>query len=406
MLPLVPSAAEPLYSPTWGFRMDLPEEYTLNGGDSKNQFSFSSSLGTFLDLTVYTGKASVEALADELEKKLSNRGEKKPFDYNGKRALFMELRFPKPGERNSFYTGWALCIELEPPPSEAKSPAQNPLLFAMAYGPGGDEFTSLHLSSLDSFSTGEGNRLFPGPWTSFKYPRGKWVLYDLAGTGEKAYFREGDEEASQALVDREFEVLKRYISSPRWQEAWKRFYRAIYRDAFDRLANASFILERKWNVPALDGPDTEAKDDKEEKTPSTAEADKALGSRDAEARFIAERALQWVQGFDYERDLLGSDFVNLISAARDGRGDCDSRAMLWAIVLEHTGISTAIMVSREYSHAMGLADLEGPGARFPMKDEKGAEKKWLVAETTAAVALGLIGENVSEIDKWLGIEFE
>jgi hypothetical protein len=156
----------------------------------------------------------------------------------------------------------------------------------------------------------------------------------------------------------------------------------------------------------LDGPDTGAAAEETEKKPSTAEADRALGPRDAEARLIAEGALKWVQSFKYERDLMGSDFVNLISAAREGRGDCDSRAMLWAIILEHAGIPAAIMVSREFGHAMGLADIPGEGARFPMKREDGGgEIKWLVAETTAEVPLGLIGEGVSEISKWLGIVF-
>jgi hypothetical protein len=98
---------------------------------------------------------------------------------------------------------------------------------------------------------------------------------------------------------------------------------------------------------------------------------------------------------------MGSDFVNLVSAAAEGKGDCDSRSMLWAIVLAQADIPAAIMVSREYSHAMGLADLAGTGARF---DAEG--KKWLVAETTAKVSLGLIGKEVSDIESWIGVVFE
>jgi len=59
------------------------------------------------------------------------------------------------------------------------------------------------------------------------------------------------------------------------------------------------------------------------------------------------------------------------------------------------------MVSREYSHAMGLADLPGSGARFELDGTK-----FLVAETTAKVSIGLIGENVSETENWLGIILE
>jgi hypothetical protein len=120
-----------------------------------------------------------------------------------------------------------------------------------------------------------------------------------------------------------------------------------------------------------------------------------------ENRDLAEQALNWIQGFTYERDLMGSDFVNLISAVQEGRGDCDSRAMLWALILNQADIPAAIMISAELGHAMGLADLPGPGARFETDG-----KKWLVAETPAAVALGLIAEDYSEIRKWMGIVFE
>jgi hypothetical protein len=75
--------------------------------------------------------------------------------------------------------------------------------------------------------------------------------------------------------------------------------------------------------------------------------------------------------------------------------------MLWAIVVRQAGIPSAIMVSRYYGHAMGLAELPGPGARFPVDGQR-----LLVAETTANVPIGLIGETVSEIEHWLGILFE
>jgi hypothetical protein len=65
------------------------------------------------------------------------------------------------------------------------------------------------------------------------------------------------------------------------------------------------------------------------------------------------------------------------------------------------------MVSQDYSHAMGLADLTGAGARFKMDGMKGIDGKgWLVAETTAQVPLGLIARENSDIDGWLGILLE
>ena len=103
----------------------------------------------------------------------------------------------------------------------------------------------------------------------------------------------------------------------------------------------------------------------------------------------------------YERNFQGSDFLNLVTGITEGRGDCDSRAMLWAILLAHIDIRAAMMVSRHYGHAMGLTDLSGTGARF---DHLGIQ--WLVAETTANVDIGLIAQDVSDPQFWLGVIFE
>jgi hypothetical protein len=307
----------------------------------------------------------------------------------------MELNFT---QGRASVTGWALFLELETQvPSATKSMAnEKAYLAALAYGPSRPELQSLHLSVLDSIEGGAGDYRMPGAMTEFFYPRGKWITAKLANSKEEARFRENDAAAAQSVVEREFNVMKFYLSSPRWQEAWKRFYRAIFKDSFYRLEHAAFLLERNWNNSVL-GPSGEG---------IKPEEVERLGKRSAEAVNIAARALEWVQGFTYERDLMGSDFVNLITAAQEGRGDCDSRAVLWAVILAQSYIPSGIMVSREYSHAMGIGDLEGQGARLPMKDDNGKEIRWLVAETTAKVALGLIGETVSEVDKWLGITFE
>jgi hypothetical protein len=163
----------------------------------------------------------------------------------------------------------------------------------------------------------------------------------------------------------------------------------IRRDSWERLADALFQLERSWNAETLFG--------KSGETPES--PDPAAPGLDDHA--LAARALSYVQDFRYERNLVGSDFVNLVSALTEGRGDCDSRALLWALFLAQANIPAGIMVSRDYGHAMGIADIGGPGARFPF-----ADRQYLVAETTVKVDLGLIGRNVSETGKWLGVMFD
>jgi hypothetical protein len=67
------------------------------------------------------------------------------------------------------------------------------------------------------------------------------------------------------------------------------------------------------------------------------------------------------------------------------------------LILSQANIPSGIMVSRQYGHAMGLADLSGPGARF---------QGFLVAETTAFVPLGLIDESMSDAQHWIDVIFD
>jgi hypothetical protein len=384
--------AEPLVSTAWGFSIDLPECYEFSGGDGRNRFSFrvpegaSAPQGAAVDIVVYPGGTytSVEALAEDVQKRLGSQGEISLFVYRDRQAAVMELEFTMPGTgqrpgnngRRESLSGWGLCTELE-----KKDKGPPPLFTALAYGPAGKEILkTLAVSALDSVAPARQDERAPGPMTEFAFPREAPRQVILANTRASARIDEIDAQAAQTLADREFEVLRHCSETSRWKEAWIRFYRVIHRDAWDRLADAAFALERSWHA-------AQAGTDKD-------------GLNSEAGRKITAQALSWVQSFTYERDLMGSDFVNPVSAALEGRGDCDSRAILWAVILGHANIPAAIMVSREYRHAMGLADISGPGARFELDNIK-----WLVAETTAQVSLGLIASGNADPAKWIGITF-
>ncbi|MDR2484810.1 MAG: hypothetical protein LBD55_05400 [Treponema sp.] len=279
----------PLASSSWGFQIDPPEGYRYAGGDGKDRFSFQSPEGANFDIAIYPGNSypSVKALAEDVQRRLKNQGETGDFVYRDKQAVLLELRFLGSGGLSE---GWGLCIELDGLEDTANQ--GKPLFLALAYGPLGREgMQTLHFSALDSIAPTPSDRHAPGPVTEYQYPRGERQTVSPAGLNAEALIYEYDREAAQALVNREFQVLRRYAASPLWREAWTRFYRAIYRDSFDRLANIAFALERYWNVPSL------------------------------ETRDFAGKVLSWVQNFAYERDLTGSDFVNPVSAALEGRGD-------------------------------------------------------------------------------------
>ncbi len=371
-------SADQLVSPTWGFSLDLPEGYGLIEGDGRNRFSFASDAGGRVDLFVYPADrfSSLDEVARRTESGLKARMESSAFSYRDKEAVLMSLEFETGGEPMA---GWGLCVQLGPPAGTAAG--KRPLLLALAYGPAGAEgLDGFHRSALDSIAPTAADRLAPGPLSVFAYPAEGRETVRIAGLGAEATIDAIDAEAAKALVDREFAVLTRYTDSPLWKEAWGRFYRFIYRDSYERLADISLSAERALSRSEGERPTG---------------ADKAAENAE---RLVAGRVLAWVQGFSYERDLMGSDFVDLVTAATEGSGDCDSRALLFAVVLMHAGIDAAIMVSRDYKHAMGLVAAEGSGARFEF-----GERKWLVAETTAKVPLGLIGKNSADASKWLGV---
>ena len=366
----------PIHSHTWGFSIDLPLSYEFIGGNGRDRFSFANTEGANFDLVVYHAEdggpapyASLQDLVQDVQRRLNNSGGTDSFQFRGREAFVIELLFSlsDAGGRAHAMSGWAIALELGYGHS-----GQRPMLLALAYGPAEKEdLIVFHLSALNSIAPEEKDMLAPGPITEFLYPRLTRVRAPVFGLGLEAEIFAEDAEAAQSLIDREALLLRRYANAHNWQEAWQRFYRMIFRDSYYRLANAAFQIERKLNTP------------------------------DGEDRGFAERLLRWVQTFKYERDFEGSDFVNLVSAATEGRGDCDSRAMLWALILRKANIPSGIMVSRYYSHAMGLADLPGTGARFEVNG-----RGFLVAETTADVSIGLIDQEKSARDHWLGIIFE
>ena len=357
--------AESFYSPTWGFSMDLPEGYEYVEGNGKDRFSFSGPSEVKFDLIVYNNTyKSIKELADDANRRLGNSGSADFFTYREKEAALIELKF---GE----YAGWALCVPLSP-----SSGASGAMLLALSYSPvSGIDMNLFHMSALDSVNPADEDRYYPGPIMDYAYPRGELKQVQLAQTGASAMIRENDAEAAQALIEREFNILVNYMETPFLKEAWIRYYRFICRDSFDRVTEAAVAL-----VNIFGG-----------NTAASSEA----------KREFAQTALTFVQGFEYERNFEGSDFTNLVTAVIEGRGDCDSRAMLWAIILVHAEIQAAMMISPEHGHAMGLADIAGAGARFEAN-----ETKWLVAETTAKVDIGLIEQEMSDPEAWIGIIFD
>jgi len=358
------SFAESMYSPTWGFYIDLPEGYELADGDARDRFSFIGPSGAVFDIAVYYGRyAGIREMVSDVNKRIGNKGDVDFFRYNNRQAAVIKLTF----EKND---GLAFAVELD------KNNGQQPILLALAYGPSTEKALEMfHISALDSICPSQAERRYPGPLIDYSYPRGGQKKVVIQPGNINVTIRENDAEASQVFIEREFQLLQNYVNSQKWQDAWVRYYRSIYRDSYDRISNAASVIVRSWGGPPSSG--------------------------DAEKRAFAQRTLKLVQSYKYERTQKGSDFLNLVTAITEGRGDCDSRAMICAILLSKAEMHAAMMISRQYSHAMGLVDVGGNGARFESHGTK-----WLVAETTADVDIGLIAQDVSDPAYWLGVVFD
>jgi hypothetical protein len=166
----------------------------------------------------------VEDLAKDTARRIGNKGETSFFDYRTRKAALMKLNFTAGGAARE---GWGLCVELEVKPGSRQG--SGPLLLALAYGPAGKaELELLHLSALDSIAPSAAERRYCGPVTEFFWPRGELQKVSLrdgpAGLPKvEAMIAENDAKGAQALVDREFTLLRRYERSPLWKKAWIRF---------------------------------------------------------------------------------------------------------------------------------------------------------------------------------------
>jgi hypothetical protein len=366
-----PVAAKELTSDD-GIFIDMPSGFSPGEGDGETRFSyFSPDEEMELDILIQEpGRlASAEEMAAKMLENLDSKGQTSSFVYEGRRAVIAELSFTLDG---SSRRGYGLFISGSPSLPGRPASGRGYALLAHARASQFDSVADFIMSCLDAFSIDRAARRSPGPVSQFVLP------WPAPRPGRKTAMFPGSgielpwssEEARQELLtaQREYRILTTFLEDRTlWIDAWARFYRMVYRESAARLD--SFTEAFAHTLPANDPTES------------------------------ARRVLAWVQGFVFERDLSGLDFVPPLVAAFERRGDCDSRAMVMAILLERLGVDCVLMLSREYSHAMLAVDVPGGGQRFPFKG-----REYLVAETTARVGLGMIDSSQADFSKWLGVD--
>ena len=308
-------------------------------------------------------------MAAKTLEKLDSKGLSSSFVYEGRSAVIADLSFALGGSPRK---GYALFVSGSPASAGTPASGNGYALLAHVGASRFDAASDFIMSCLDAFSIDRDARRSPGPVSQFLLP---WPVprpdrKPIVLPGGRVELPWSPEEARQELstVQREYRILTSYRDSTTlWVDAWARFYRMVYRESAARLEGFTKAFARY--LPHDDPTES------------------------------ARRVLAWVQDFVFERDLSGIDFVPPLVAAFERRGDCDSRALVMAIILERLGIDCVLMLSREYSHAMLAVGVPGGGQRFPFEG-----KEYLVAETTANVGLGMIDSSHADFSKWLGVD--
>lgn len=361
------SFAEILNSPTWGYSVDLPEEFVLVDKNGADSYMFENA---FVSSTVILKAYKKEKFSSSLEametvmRQLGAEFECAETDWRNTDCIISQFAFNLGGASN---TGWAVSSLLQ----DSKG-----YVVMLCYTPT-EVFYDLEqfvISCVDSLCIDYGSYYSPGPLTSFAFPKGEVQNHTVEIAGEKIDFTldSSDIEADRFVVEREYSVLCLYQDSEMWVEAWQRYYRQVYKNAYSRLKIAAFnIYNRLIKTCESENPDIE----------------------------LAQKLLSWTQGFDYVRDFTSTDFTPITASITGTGSDCDSRAMLLACLLHHMNYDTCLFVSAEFSHSLFGIVLDKAGAKINIDG-----RQFLLGETTAQVDIGLVPANMNQTDKWIFVE--
>lgn len=356
------------------FSLDIPEgfeiaDYTEDG----MSYVFSHPNIPVTLVMKLTEEKNAKSAAEVLNinlKKLNASGETDSFKWNG--TVCGISYFSMSLDDN--YSGWAVSAPVK---------IHDYYVILLCYAPeskkGCEQFI---ISTINSLSINNEYLNTPGIITSYAFPPegSESVLLKIGGKEIKTSLDKSDEEAAKFVIELEYSVLNLYANHKMWKEAWQRYYRMIYRD------NAGRLQQTAKNI--YDSIYPELKKSK---------------PQDADIKY-AQALLSWVQTFGYERaqSKIESDFTSLPASIKGKGSDCDSRSMLVSVLLNYTGIDTAMLISREYSHAVVVTDIPAPGQTFTM--ENGRE--YLFGETTARVTWGMLAQDQADRTKWIPVTFD
>ncbi len=344
----------------------IPEGWGVLGSENDKVTFSDPSQNAFLQIKRYPGETfnSPEQIYSSVLSRLNGKGEGDGFKYDTRPSYFGNISFLLSGKG---YQGFTVCIDGED---------FDYVILSFSLSNLAGSYHDFILSAMDSFALDDAGRYSPGVVSQYYYPvpgMEKSINY-LDINGEKVLYTHdmNEQEAAQVVVEREARVFSAYVKTKMVNEAWTRYYRILYRDNYRRLDRISWIVAQHLD------PGFSSLSDYEKST----------------------LLLSWIQKYEYYRTGTLSDVLSPISCLVQEKGDCDSRVLLYLILLKHYGIDGILMVSSVYSHSIAAVNIEGEGARFLFDGVQ-----YLVAETTDDVSIGLIDRAMADPANWLGIQF-
>lgn len=374
---LLALTAEQIYSPTWGYALDLPESFALTNKEDTSRYLFQHSiLPVDLQIALYKKNEfqNIQNSAEHIFKQLNMEHKDILFLWRNKNAILSSVNFvyaPSEKYQPKNLSGWLLSLEL---------PNDSGWLIMLTYTDTEKAglYEPLMISAIDTVFTDMPSYFEPGPVTTALYPKTgtKEIEYSFNNATIKFNTELSDAQANQSVIDREFALLTFYLKHEHVYEAWKRYYRVIFRDAWSRLYPASSAIQSFFFNSAHSLTNLQ----------------------------IASEVLRFVQNFIYERDRNGADFMNLPQAFLEKRGDCDSRALLMILILKQLNIDAILLVSPAKSHAIAAIDCQTGGNEAGNYFTHNG-KQYLLAETTSHTVPGEIVEKPFHPEDWFPVDF-
>lgn len=347
--------------------------YPLEGWDLQ-EYSSDSSLswisrdnGVFFSVDSWHGDefTDINSMFTTLTRDLNAQGSCVKFQYLDRESAIGEIVVTLNGFK---YKGWIVLIN---------GTGHDYYISGFSLLENYRELYSEIQSGIDSFSIGKEGALSPGPITTFldQTPNKKLVKYNIDFFDHIIPLEIMDNQFSsaQTVIEREANIMLNYSNDPdNFYNAWKRYYKILFRDNYTRLDPVYRALE-----PYL--------------------------GRDKYSDYdLTELLMFWIQGYTYSRDLdTASDLLNPLEASVFRKGDCDSRSLILGILLHKFEIKSILMTSEKVKHAMTGVNIPGEGAKI---EHKGNE--YLTVELTAKALIGEIKNTMSDPELWTIINME